>query len=76
MKALEGAFNQEKALVEAFSMIVQLHQLIVCSTSLHPRLPCSELTGVPLLGVRSLKRIKNALVTIDYGENWSSELML
>ena len=76
MRALEDAFNQEKALVEAFSMIVQLHRLIVCSTSLQPRLPCSELTAVPLLSVRSLKRIKNALVTIDYGENWSSELML
>ena len=28
MKALVGAFNQEKALVGAFSVIVQLHQLI------------------------------------------------
>ena len=28
MKALEGAFNQEKALVGAFSVIVQLHRLI------------------------------------------------
>ena len=28
MKALVGAFNQEKALVEAFSVIVQLHRLI------------------------------------------------
>ena len=28
MKALVGAFNQEKALVGAFSMIVQLHRLI------------------------------------------------
>ena len=27
-----GAFNQEKALAGAFSMIVQLRQLIVCST--------------------------------------------
>ena len=33
VKALVGAFNQEKALVEAFSMIVQLHRLIVYSTS-------------------------------------------
>ena len=30
---LVGAFNQEKALVGAFSMIVQLRRLIVCSTS-------------------------------------------
>ena len=29
MKALVGAFNQEKALVGAFSVIVQLHRLIV-----------------------------------------------
>ena len=28
MKALVGAFNQEKALVGAFSVIVQLHRLI------------------------------------------------
>ena len=28
MKALVGAFNQEKVLVGAFSVIVQLHQLI------------------------------------------------
>ena len=27
VKALEGAFNQEKALVGAFSVIVQLHRL-------------------------------------------------
>ena len=33
MKALVGAFNQEKALVGAFSVIVQLHQLIVYSTT-------------------------------------------
>ena len=34
MKVLVGAFNQEKALLGAFSVIVQLHRLIVCSTSL------------------------------------------
>ena len=34
MKALVGAFNQEKALVGAFFVIVQLHRLIVYSTSL------------------------------------------
>ena len=33
MKALVGAFNQKKALVGAFSVIVQPHRLIVCSTS-------------------------------------------
>ena len=32
MKALEGAFNQEKTLVGAFSVIVQLHRWIVYST--------------------------------------------
>ena len=35
MKAVVAAFNQEKALVGAFSMIVQLHQLIVYSTNYH-----------------------------------------
>ena len=34
MKALVGAFNQEKALVWAFSVIVQLPRLIVHSTTL------------------------------------------
>ena len=34
MKALVGAFNYEKAQVEAFSVIVQLHRLIVYNTSL------------------------------------------
>ena len=33
MKAVVAAFNQEKALVGAFSVIVQLHRLIVYSTS-------------------------------------------
>ena len=33
MKALVGAFNQEKALVGAFSAIVQLRRLIVCNTN-------------------------------------------
>ena len=35
MKALVGAFNQEKALVGAFSVIVKLHRLLVYSTSPH-----------------------------------------
>ena len=33
VKALIGAFNQEKALVGAFSVIVQFHRLIVYGTS-------------------------------------------
>ena len=32
MKAIVGAFNKEEALVGAFSVIVQLHRLIVYST--------------------------------------------
>ena len=32
---MEAAFNQEKALVRAFSVIVQLRRLIVSSTSLY-----------------------------------------
>ena len=36
MKALVEAFNQEKALVGAFSVIVQLHRLIVYSTINYP----------------------------------------
>ena len=33
VKALVSAFNQEKTLVGAFSVIVQLRQIIVCSTT-------------------------------------------
>ena len=33
VKGLVGALNQEKALVGAFSLIVQLRRLIVCSTN-------------------------------------------
>ena len=33
MKAVVVTFNQEKALVGAFSVIVQLHRLIVYSTN-------------------------------------------
>ena len=33
MKALVGAFNQEKAIEGTFSVIVQLYQLIVYSTN-------------------------------------------
>ena len=41
MKALVGAFNQEKALVGAFSVIVQLHRLIDWRLySLHYREQC------------------------------------
>ena len=51
MKAQVGAFNQEKALVGAFSVIVQLHRLIVYSTHLivvHPDvlLPVGAVTPV------------------------------
>ena len=34
-----SAFNQEKALVGAFSVIVQLQRLIVCSTNLNNAIP-------------------------------------
>ena len=44
MKEVVAAFNQEKALVVAFSVIVQLRRLIVCSTSPKlqpgPSFPC------------------------------------
>ena len=35
MKTVVAAFNKEKALVGAFSVIVQLHRLIVYSTTAH-----------------------------------------
>ena len=40
MKAVEATFNQEKALVGTFSVIVQLCRLIVNSSTCGPRLPC------------------------------------
>ena len=39
VKAVVAAYNQEKALVGALSVIVQLHQLFVCSTN-HHTIPC------------------------------------
>ena len=39
VKAVVAAFNQKKVLVGAFSVIVQLHQLFVCSTN-HHTIPC------------------------------------
>ena len=44
MKAVVAAFNREKALVGAFSVIVQLHRLIVYSTRAEPLLYCDEET--------------------------------
>ena len=41
VKAVVAAFNQEKALVGAFSVIVQLHRLVVCSTT-HDCVACSH----------------------------------
>ena len=49
-----GAFNQEKVLVGAFSVIVQIHQLIVCSTNIH--------TG-RLHGVNCRSRLNTASTT-------------
>ena len=42
MKAVVAIFNEEKALVGAFSVIVQLLRLIVCSTNLRPELLVAE----------------------------------
>ena len=41
MKTLVGAFNQEKTLVGAFSVIVQIRWLVVCSTT-HDCVACSH----------------------------------
>ena len=50
MKAVVGAFNQKKALVGAFSVIVQLHRLSVYSSSLDLLAGCDE-ESVPVGGV-------------------------
>ena len=50
MKAVLAAFNQEKALVGAFSVIVQLHRLIVwLSSSLAARAPRTLPRAVPTI---------------------------
>ena len=49
MKAVVAAFNQEKALVGAFSVIVQLHRLIVNSTSVD----IVYLSGTHLAGLQA-----------------------
>ena len=58
MKALVGAFNQEKALVGAFSVIVQLRRFIVYSANhrsrhsddtLYPALSHSQYTVFDLI---------------------------
>ena len=49
MKALVGAFNQEKALVGAFSVIVQLHRLIVYSSNVDRLCPhCPHCSGLAI----------------------------
>ena len=47
MKAVVAAFNQEKALVGAFSVIVQLHRLIDLRTTLLHAVPVSECRVMP-----------------------------
>ena len=60
MKALVGAFNQEKALVEAFSVIVQLHRLIDLR---HYLGPCSGIFLVCFCSPNSLILSETGVVT-------------
>ena len=53
MKALIGAFNQEKALVGAFFVIVKLLRLLVCSTSRYPAHKDSQVPRVAPAPVHS-----------------------
>ena len=59
MKAVVAAFNQEKALVGAFSVIVQLHRLIVFTALLGtcehaasdvPRPRATVYVGIKMMG--------------------------
>ena len=51
MKAVVAAFNQEKALVGAFFVIVQLHRLIVYSTTTNPwQVPDVDAIVIPVGG--------------------------
>ena len=54
MKAVVATFNQEKALVGAFSVIVQLNRLIGYSTSTNPPL-IGQAARVPLLAAAQLR---------------------
>ena len=69
MKAVVAAFNQEKALVGAFSVIVQLHRLIVYSTTYKPyiRSAVTRLTDTALVTVRRNQPIDTETETNIFG---------
>ena len=66
VKALVGAFNQEKALVGAFSVIVQLHRLIVSQHYLDTG------HGVPLLAARLMSNCYILLHSCLLHPYWSA----
>ena len=53
MKAEEAAFNQEKALVGAFSVIVQLHRLIVYTALFYTVTQEAGLADISITGPRA-----------------------
>ena len=83
MKAVVAAFNQEKALVGAFSVIVQLHWLIVYSTRLWgraktPTFPQSQLRlgcGEPPCRLAALCREFRQFVVFNCDCEYSSRIM-
>ena len=69
LKALVGTFNQEKTLQEAFSMIVQLRRLIVCSTSFLSQAPGDGVVAVDGR-IRWLYQHKDSQSELDSGVNY------
>ena len=74
---LVGAFNQEKALQVAFSGIVQLSQLIVCSTSLQSS-SCWHGLGSPWVSTKFMaQNPKSCPVTdVTYFLSWFKRVPL
>ena len=73
MKALVGAFNQEKALVGAFSVIVQLHLLIVYTVLvllqlLPPSLPLHQGHGLIVTSILGILGLHGYVVFRDQVE--------
>ena len=71
VKALVGTFNQDKALVGAFSVIIQLRRLIICNSiyfplylmSSSPRLWTAQLTSQYLRDASStwsMKKVRSS----------------
>ena len=79
MKALVGAFNQEKALVGAFSVIVNIRIIFVSSCNCHG-LSAALNCGLPLCGERfdfyfGLKMCSLMIYLIETINGWTEKIL-